>query len=156
MSLAAFASLLLMPPPLDDRTEILSAIDVLTEGAARGDFAAFSAMLEPAGSTVMVDLRQEQPVVSVLSNEQVLESAKDAKPVEGRKSRFGIPTVLIRDRIAQVWVPFQTSIAGELTHCGVDNFSLLKRHGQWMVTNMSYTVEPPANCGDLEIPEGEE
>ena len=46
MSLAAFATLLLTPSPLDERTEILSAIDVLTEGSARGDFAAFSAMLQ--------------------------------------------------------------------------------------------------------------
>ena len=38
----------------------------------------------------------------------------------------------------------------------VDNFSLLKRDGQWMITNMSYTIEPPADCASLEMPELEE
>jgi len=151
MSIAALATLLLTPPPLDERTEILYAIKVLTDGSAQGDYAAFSAMLEPGGSTVMVDMRQDEPVIALLSNAQVLESVRNAEPVEGRASRFGIPTVLIRDSIAQVWVPFKTAIGGALSHCGIDNFSLLKRDGQWMITNMSYTVEPVSNCDDLGV-----
>lgn len=156
MSLAALATLLLTPPPLDERTEILYAVRVLTEGAAKGDYAAFSAMLEPGGSTVMADMRPDQPVIRVLSNTEVLATAKDAKPDPGRQSRFGIPTVLIRESIAQVWVPFETSVKGKLSHCGIDNFSLLKRDGQWMITNMSYTIEPPADCASLAMPELEE
>ena len=153
MSLAAFVTLLLVPPPLDERSEILAAVRVLTDGAAQGDYAAFSSMLEPDGATVLADLRGDRPVVTVLSNRQVLEANRNVKPVADRDSRFGVPTVLIRASIAQVWVPFRTEIGGKLSHCGIDNFSLAKRHGQWMITNMSYTVEPPANCEDIEVPE---
>jgi hypothetical protein len=148
MSLAAIVTLMLLEPPIDDRSEVLHAVHVLTEGAAKGDYAAFSAMLEPGGATVMVDMRESEPQVTVLTNRQVLEANRNAKPVEGRQSQFGEPTVLIRERIAQVWVPYQTSISGKLSHCGIDNFSLVKRHGQWMVTNMSYTVEPAGKCGE--------
>ena len=151
MSFSSLVFLLLTPPPLDDRTEVLYAIHVLTEGAAKGDYAAFSAMLEPGGATVMVNMQGLEPEVTVLSNQQVLEANRVAKPDQSRQSKFGKPTVLIRQRIAQVWVPFKTSIGGQLSHCGIDNFSLVKRGGQWMITNMTYTLEPPANCGDLDV-----
>jgi hypothetical protein len=151
MSFTAVITLVLAQPPIDDRSEVLHAVHVLTEGAAKGDYAAFSAMLEPGGATVMVDMRGEQPVVTVLTNRQVLEANRSATPVEGRQSQFGEPTVLVREAIAQVWVPYRTAIAGKLSHCGIDNFSLVKRHGQWMVTNMSYTLEPAATCGELGV-----
>jgi hypothetical protein len=151
MSFSSLVFLLLTSPVIDDRTEVLYAVHVLTEGAAKGDYAAFSAMLEPGGATVMVNMLGLEPDVTVLPNQQVLEANRSAKPDESRQSKFGEPTVLIRKAIAQVWVPFKTSIGGTLSHCGIDNFSLVKRHGQWMITNMSYTLEPPANCGDLDV-----
>ena len=55
------------------------------------------------------------------------------------------PTVLIRGPIAVVWGEYDFRIDGELSHCGVDAFDLVKLDGEWKMVNIMWTVERD-NC----------
>ncbi len=55
--------------------------------------------------------------------------------------RIWDPTVLIRGQIAIVWAPYDFHLNGQLSHCGVDSFSLMKTTAGWKITYVSDTRE---------------
>jgi hypothetical protein len=55
--------------------------------------------------------------------------------------RFWDPTVLLHDRMAVVWTPYDLYIDGEFSHCGIDNFSLLKTDEGWRITGIVFSME---------------
>lgn len=59
--------------------------------------------------------------------------------------RFWDPTVLLHDRMAVVWTPYDLFIDGEFSHCGIDNFSLLKTEEGWKITGIVFSMEAD-NC----------
>lgn len=56
--------------------------------------------------------------------------------------------IKIHKDIAMAWVPYELSINGKFSHCGVDVFTLLKTDTGWRIVNCSYSVEPDG-CADL-------
>ncbi len=53
--------------------------------------------------------------------------------------RYWDPKVLIDGNIAVFWAPYDFHIEGEFSHCGIDSFQLVKREGQWYLSNLSWT-----------------
>lgn len=51
------------------------------------------------------------------------------------------PTVLIRDRIAQVWGDYEFLRDGKFGHCGIDSFSLLRTSDGWKIASITYSSE---------------
>ena len=68
--------------------------------------------------------------------------------------RFWDPKVLLHDRMAVVWTPYDLYIDGEFSHCGIDSFSLLKTEEGWKITGIVYSMErdncPPSPLGPLQ------
>ena len=64
--------------------------------------------------------------------------------------RFWSPQVLVHDRIATVWTPYDFHRDGEFSHCGINNFSLIKSDAGWIVTGVVFSMQttdcegPPA------------
>lgn len=56
--------------------------------------------------------------------------------------------IKIHQQIAMAWVPYELSISGKFSHCGVDVFTLFKGNDGWRIVNISYTVEPN-RCTEL-------
>ena len=52
------------------------------------------------------------------------------------------PTVMIHNQIAIVWAPYDFHLNGQLTHCGIDEFNLVKTNEGWKIAGVMYTVEP--------------
>ena len=50
--------------------------------------------------------------------------------------------IKIHNDIAMAWVPYELSVNGKFSHCGVDVFTLLKTNTDWKIVNLSYSVEP--------------
>ncbi|HVY90439.1 MAG TPA: hypothetical protein VG942_16350 [Hyphomonadaceae bacterium] len=90
----------------------------------------------------------------------------EAKPVQRRSNadfakpnpnadyfieRYWNPTVQVRGDIAQVWAPYELRNNGQVVHCGVDAFDLVKLDGKWRVGNVMFTMEPDA-CGEIQPP----
>lgn len=59
--------------------------------------------------------------------------------------RFWDPKVLLHDRMAVVWTPYDLYIDGKFSHCGIDSFSLLKMEEGWKITGIVFSMEAE-NC----------
>ncbi len=59
-----------------------------------------------------------------------------------QEERMWDPVVMIHQRLAMVWTPYDFHVDGELTHCGIDAFSLIKTDAGWKIAAAAYTVEP--------------
>ena len=60
-----------------------------------------------------------------------------------------IETVLVTSDMAQVWGPYYFTVAGELSHCGINSLSMVRREGRWLVANTSFTMEAPEACAEM-------
>ena len=56
--------------------------------------------------------------------------------------------IKIHKNIAVAWVPYELSISGKFSHCGIDVFTFIKAGGEWKIVNVSYTIEPDG-CDEL-------
>jgi hypothetical protein len=69
--------------------------------------------------------------------------------------RFWDPTVLLHDRMAVVWAPYDLYADGEFVHCGIDSFSFIKTDDGWKISGIVFSMEPKhceeSPLGPLEI-----
>jgi len=61
--------------------------------------------------------------------------------------RFWDPQILLHDRMAIVWTPYDFYVDGEFSHCGTDNFNFLKTDQGWKITGIVFSMEPD-NCAE--------
>jgi hypothetical protein len=65
--------------------------------------------------------------------------------------RMWDPKVMVQDRVAMVWTPYDFYLNGAFSHCGIDVFTLLKGEEGWQVTGITYNVLqegcPPSPLG---------
>ena len=61
--------------------------------------------------------------------------------------RFWDPQVLLHDRMAIVWTPYDFYVDGEFSHCGIDNFNFIKTDEGWKITGIVFSMEPE-NCAE--------
>ena len=153
MMMLSFLVAMFIPPPLpgDDNHAVLVAVDRVLDGLTAGNRERLDSALDADGTFTVVDSRKPgAPVVKVTPIPRIREELKPnpVKLLEGIQN----PTVLIRGDIAQVWAPYVLVANGKRRHCGIDNFMLVRRDGQWKVNNISYTVEPLDQCEILGAP----
>jgi len=55
--------------------------------------------------------------------------------------RFWEPRVMVHDRLAAVWAPYDFHVDGNFSHCGVNNFSLLRTDDGWTITGVVFSME---------------
>ena len=53
-------------------------------------------------------------------------------------------TVMVHDRIAMVWTPYDFHRNGKFSHSGVDVFTVIRTDGGWKIAGVVFTVEPDA------------
>lgn len=157
MSLALLLPLMMVPPPVagDERTAILHAANAMLEAIASGKQADMQRTFASDGTIYVLDTKGDGPVWRVKPNAQ-LTTQRDRADGKRYAERIGVPTVLQRGDLAQVWAPYLFTIDGKKSHCGIDNFTVIRRDGQWIVANLSYTVEPVSACDGLNAPESTE
>lgn len=49
--------------------------------------------------------------------------------------------VLIERDMAMVWGRFAVYANGKLSHCGVDQFQLVRKNGRWLIYNLTWTSQ---------------
>ncbi len=55
--------------------------------------------------------------------------------------RMWNPKVQVRGRIANVWAEYDFHRDGQFSHCGIDNFTMVKSAEGWKIAEIAYTVE---------------
>lgn len=126
----------------DEVAAVLDAVDRVLEAMAAGDVPTYTGLLTPDGMTYSQRLIDGQWNLRRRSNQEDIRLFASEKQVIAE--RYWQPTVLIRGPMAVVWAPYEFRIDGEISHCGVDVFEMLKIDGRWMMGNAMWTVEPEA------------
>ena len=102
------------------------------------DTATLAGLLAPEAMIYSVREGQEGAVLGTRTRESFLTGlGGDAR---GLLERMWSPTVLVQDRVAMVWTPYDFHLDGEFSHCGIDVFTLLEGPEGWKVTSITYNV----------------
>lgn len=67
--------------------------------------------------------------------------------------RFWDPEVMVHGRLATIWTPYELYADGQFSHCGVNNFSMLKMATGWVITGVVFSIEgecAPSPLGPFE------
>ncbi|RYD53867.1 MAG: hypothetical protein EOP60_09325 [Sphingomonadales bacterium] len=65
--------------------------------------------------------------------------AERISPQYAFKERIWNPAIEIDGDIAMVWAPYDVTVAGKLSNCGMDHFDLVRESGTWKVMNITFS-----------------
>jgi hypothetical protein len=129
------------PPALDERAQVLAAVDRVIEAINTNDAEALRQVAIPEGMNISLRYQPDGSAkLRTKSNGQ--DAAETATETRKFTERYWNPTVLIHNGIAVFWAPYSFDIDGKRSHCGVDQFDFIKVDGQWKLASSMWTVEP--------------
>ncbi|MBI4622079.1 MAG: nuclear transport factor 2 family protein [Verrucomicrobia bacterium] len=123
-----------------ERKSVLDVVQRFFDTMAAKDVDGARAVLLPDGQYYAV---RDDPGGFVLrrrTHEEYLAGLATGKdrPLE----RMWDATVMVHDRIAMVWTPYDFHRNGKFSHSGIDVFTLVKTDGGWKIAGLAFTVEP--------------
>ena len=124
---------------VEDRREVLAAVQSLFDAMAAHDGAALMAAVLPEGRITSHRVRDGQVVVRTTGWTEWAQQVAGA--TERLEERMYDPHVRIRGSLATVWTEYTFHLNGAFSHCGIDLFDLAKVDGRWRILNISYTAE---------------
>ncbi len=130
----------------EEEAAILTVVDKFLLAVGNRDSAAEAALMVPEGTTFLQRRLPagDRPVVR-RSNAELAAPAANPDPFI---ERYWSPVVQVRGGLAQVWAPYELRDNGQVVHCGVDAFQMVKLDGAWKVGNLISSLEPAA-CDEL-------
>ena len=127
----------------DEEAAVVEVVKVFFEAMTTKDVVKSSAVMTPDG--VLYGYRENDEGLQIVRPTH----ASYLQGLAGRENelieRFWDPTVLLHDRMAVVWTPYDLYVDGEFSHCGIDSFSLLRMEEGWKITGIVFSMEPD-NC----------
>lgn len=122
----------------DDRAAILDVVDRFFAALGAHDRNGLLAVTLPGSLNISVSNPALGPQdITIQNYTQMINGLGRDGPTF--LERYWDPTVLIEGSIAVFWAPYDFHIDGEFSHCGIDSFQLVKREGQWYLSNLSWT-----------------
>lgn len=136
------------PPKFGSSEEdaILKVVDEFLLAIGNHDYEAMKGLQVAEGTTFFQrgPKNDRKPVVR-RPNADFMKPQPNADPFI---ERYWDPAVLIRGDLAMVWAPYELRDNGQVVHCGIDGFDMVKLEGKWRVGNVLSTMEPDA-CNEL-------
>lgn len=134
---------LILAPVMADQTEdrdaVVGMVQEFFDAMTHRDVERMKSMLTYDG--ILYGYRDSSNGLSILrrAHREYIEGLAegDSRLVE----RFWDPQVLLHDRMAAVWTPYDLYVDGEFSHCGIDNFSFLKTDQGWKITGIVFSME---------------
>ena len=143
VALAALASPAAAQDVRDARAEVLALADSALAAVNRGDVLAFTDLMVEGAVTVRAWPGEDgTPHYSVRTRAQERAARFDQTLLE----RGFRPVVHISGPLATVWLPYDFHVAGEWSHCGVDQFTMVLTPAGWRIASMAWTIEQPPAC----------
>ena len=126
-----------------DTAAVLAVVQRLFDAMAKRDTALARSLLLP-GSRV-VSLRTASPVPQPRQQTDTAFLRSLATGTERLLERMWNPVVSIHGPLANVWTSYDFHVGDRFSHCGVDNFVLMRSGTGWQLVSVTYTVET-AGC----------
>jgi hypothetical protein len=129
-------------PSPADRAAVLSVVQKFFNAMAAGDAEALRGTTVPTFQYHAVRNDAKGTAVSRRTLDEFV--ARFGSSKESVLERMWDPTVLIHDRLATVWTPYDFHRDGKFTHSGIDVFTLARTDTGWKILDLAFTVEPSA------------
>lgn len=136
----------------EDRKAVIAVIDAFFAGMTAKDVDSMREIMTEDG--ILYGYRETTEGLSVINptHASYLDglATRESVPIE----RYWNPTVMLHDRLAVVWTPYDFYSDGVFSHCGINSFSMLKTDDGWKITGVVFSMEPegcePSPLGPLE------
>lgn len=119
---------------------IREKVNLFFKALEKRDTALYRTLVIPGGQIWTVRERQDTLRTSTRTFERDMDGL--ASGTELLEERAYLIEIKIHNDIAVAWVPYQFTLAGKFSHCGIDVFTFLNTSQGWKVINLSYSVEP--------------
>ena len=118
----------------DDAKAAVRVVEQMFEALKAGDTAGMRAVMHPAARVIQTGTREGAPFARVNTLDDFLKAIGGA----GRKleERIYNPEVRIDDNLATVWVQYDFLVNGQISHCGVDSYQLVRTGEGWRVLHV--------------------
>ena len=147
---------LLMPAvsPADearDREDVIATVQAFFDALTARDVERMRALMTPDGMIFGYREADGETLITRIPHADYLASlgSREGIPVE----RFWDPEVMVYGRLATIWTPYDFYNDGEYSHCGVNNFSMLKTDERWIIAGVVFSIESecePSPLGPFE------
>lgn len=124
-----------------DEQAVLDVVQTFFDAMETRDVSAAEGVVFPEGVFISVRPEDGDGNYRNFTNAQFLEGLA-ARESEVREFLTGIPTVLVDGDVAIVWADYTFEVDGELSHTGVDAFTLLRTEEGWKLAGGAYSVIP--------------
>ena len=116
----------------DDEKAVLRAVEQLFQALKADDTAGMRAVMHPAGRIIQTGTREGAPFARVNALNDFLASIGNAKG-RGLEERIYSPQVRLDDNLATVWVNYDFRVGGQISHCGVDAYHVVRTAEGWRI-----------------------
>jgi len=128
-----------------DRAAVVDIVQAFFDAMTDRNVADMRSMLTPDG--IFYGYREGPEGLQIMSptHQRYVDglAAGESRLVE----RFWQPQILMHDRMAVVWTPYDLYVDGTFSHCGIDSFSFLKTDQGWKITGIVFSMETE-DCGE--------
>ncbi len=135
-----------------EREAVLSTVDQFFTAMTERNGNKLRALTVPGSLSIWAANPPESKELNFINYSQMISrfSGEGPELIE----RYWNPTVMIEGNIALFWAPYDFHIDGNFSHCGIDSFQLVKRDGNWLLSNLSWTRQfencEPSPLGPLD------
>lgn len=126
---------------MDDKKEVLKVVQTLFDAMNEADSAKAASVFLADGHSFRVQGLTDKNVNVSQSPHQSFISRVGSWKSGSILERMWDATVMIEDRIAMVWTPYDLYVNGNFSHCGIDLFSMIKTEKGWKIADITYTVK---------------
>jgi hypothetical protein len=141
--MAALALAAAQPDPRE--AAVTATVQRFFDAMAKEDREAIAQVVLPG--TVFTSVRPVGDGATSMRRLTVEEFSRNLRP--GLDERMWAPRISLRgDMLATLSAPYEFRLDGKTTHCGIDEFTLVKVDGAWKIAGLAWTQEPGA-CAEL-------
>jgi hypothetical protein len=126
------ASSTLSAQQTDDQKAVLATIEQLFNALKADDTAGMRAVMHPQGRIIQTGTRDGVPFARVNALNDFLTSIGNAKG-RGLEERIYNPEIRIDDNLAVAWVYYDFRVGGQISHCGVDAYHVVRTAEGWRI-----------------------
>lgn len=144
LAMVAFlAPHLLIADEAADREAVIGVIDAFFESMTARDVERMRSLMTPDG--ILYGYRETDEGLQIMrpTHADYLNNLAngDSRLVE----RYWDPEIMVSGRLATIWTPYDLYANGEFSHCGINNFSMLKSDDGWIITGVVFSMQRD-NC----------
>ena len=137
-----------LPAQTVEEKAVVQVVEQMFAALKAGDTAGMRATLHPAARIIQTGTREAVPFHRVNSVDDFLKAIGGATG-RGLEERIYHPEVRIDDNLATVWLHYDFLVGGQLSHCGVDAYQLIRVPEGWRILQIVDT-QRRQGCADIQ------